>query len=46
MATEAGDTSSQVDKMSELSGASLLVIVGEPFTADHRELILERITTG
>ena len=32
--------------MSEISAAALLVVVGEPFSADHKDLILERITKG
>ena len=32
--------------MSEISAAALLVVVGEPFSSDHKDLILERITKG
>ena len=32
--------------MSETSGTALLLVIGEPFTADHKEMILERITKG
>ena len=32
--------------MAELTGSAVLVVIGEPLTADHKELILERITKG
>lgn len=33
-------------EMAELTGSAVLVVIGEPFTAEHKELILERITKG
>ena len=33
-------------EMAELTGSAVLVVIGEPFTGDHKELVLERITKG
>ena len=49
---ESGDISMPVDSaslqnnMDQSPGASLLLVIGEPFSEDHKELILERITKG
>jgi len=32
--------------MTDLSKSALLLVVGEPFTTDHRDLILKEITEG
>ena len=32
--------------MTELTKSALLLVVGEPFTTDHRDLILKEITEG
>ncbi len=45
--TESWQLSSKaIFTMSDVSKAALLVVVGEPFSSEHKELILERITKG
>ena len=33
-------------EMAELTGSAVLLVIGKPFSAEHKELILERITKG
>ena len=45
MAAEgSGVTVGQENGMANTSGVALLVVVGEPFSDEQRELILERLT--
>ena len=38
--------SSENNDTMALSGAALLLVVGEPFSQDHRESLLQNITSG
>ncbi len=44
--SDGAGTGEQNCAMSELTGAALLLVVGEPFTNDHKELIVETVTKG
>ena len=39
-------TSEEISGNTEFSGSALLVVIGEPFSDDHKELIVERLTKG
>ncbi|KAL5005551.1 hypothetical protein ScPMuIL_019007 [Solemya velum] len=46
MAEEVGDSSTLVGNVSAPIGAAILLVIGEPSSDDHRELILAVITKG
>ena len=48
MAAESDFSASNLQENVESTGlkSSLLIVVGEPFTEDHKGLILERIAKG
>ena len=41
-----GGAGEQAATMSEMNKAALLVVIGEPFSGDHKELLPKRITQG
>ena len=43
---ENGGAGEQAATMSEMNKAALLVVIGEPFSGDHKDLLLKRITEG
>lgn len=46
MAEEVGDSSTLLGNVSAPIGAAILLVIGEPLSDDHRELILADITKG